>query len=83
MPADGLNQGSTAPETRELRTTARSSQYSRTLAEAETTFSLAASQQETGGVSDRIGRLAQQNTSCTTEYGTASVDRSLTVPTGA
>jgi hypothetical protein len=49
MPADGLNQGSTTPETRELRTTARSSQYSRTLAEAETTFSLAASQQETGG----------------------------------
>ena len=34
-------------------------------------------------VSDRIRRLALQNTGCTTEYGTASVDRSLTVPTGA
>jgi hypothetical protein len=33
--------------------------------------------------SDRIRRLALQNTGCTTEYGTASVDRSLTVPTGA
>lgn len=33
--------------------------------------------------SDRIRRLALQNTGCTTEYGTASVGRSLTVPTGA
>lgn len=34
-------------------------------------------------LSDRIGRLALQNIGCTTEYGTPSVDRSLTVPTGA
>ena len=34
-------------------------------------------------MSDRIGRLALHNTCFTTEYGTASVDRSLAVPTGA
>jgi len=34
-------------------------------------------------LSDRVGRLALYDTRCTTEYGTARVDRSLTVPTGA